>query len=1208
MAKERIIRQLGEQELLLPSLVRDALAANDRVKYLLGLIQAAQAAADGGPVSDLREERIAAGVQDPSLDRTVAASARRPDGLYSIPGADRLVGRALAEVESMLEPLLAADAGAEVLDGRLATLRGRLDPDGDTISTDALTTMTAADRERDSLHLLVLDAHRQLNSVAAGLASETIDGASAHSLAPGDRELVSAFMRGVGATERLRFGHAGLAALATHVGDALVIEDELGLTDAHVVLVRVRAEAVAVTYTDVHLERLLFFQRRLAELGVEWEDTRSRADRQFESGLFHLATGSWHVEDRDSLERFLTALGSRLVFMIDWNRARKQLRALVGKRAAVALLDWAAEHGHGHRAFLIAGGDGLVLDALQFAGQTRAASGRSLSAVLGAPAATAYLRSVLRICSEGMLAGRSLALIQDEVRAELFGYVHTAREERLKLISRHGELVVEIAEAARDELERAVSEARPRPAGVAARRARDWEHEADAVLNRLRLSVERADGSGGLLEVMEAADDVADNLEDAAFYLTLLRPPGPANEIAAPLREMCSLLLASARAHLRAVTYAADVQQGASTADMDAFLEAVHAVVSLEHDADDVQRTVHVALIASALPAGELFALAEVTRAFEQAADALMHTALLLRDQVLGRAVRTQAPAGRTEPARPARVEVSPADADLYVLGEPGPLPALDAIGAKAHGLARIARAGLRVPEALVLTTDVSRRADASGSFPELGELTARTVAVLEASTGLGLGDRLRPLVLSVRSGAPVSMPGMLETVLDVGLSDATVSGLAAATGNPRLAWDCYRRLIESFATVVHGGSPEPFQQAVRERLSAAEVSQPVELEAQELRSLVAEHLERFRALTGEPFPDPRRQLEQAVSAVIRSWRSSKASAYRRLAGVSEDIGTAVILQRMVFGNAGGRSGTGVGFTRDPSLGASGLYVDFLVNAQGEDVVAGRQPLQVVDDATRMEPVLHEELERAAALLESQFGDAQEFEFTVQDGELFLLQTRTAKRTPWAALQIGVDQVAEGLITPAAARERLAGIDLSELVRRRVSESRERVTIARAVAAGSGVASGPIALDADAAARMADDGRPPVVVLREMSTDEIAAISRAAGILTAAGGRTSHAAVVARELGTPCLVGCRELAIDLDSRTLTLGSRTLAEGDVVTLDGESGLVYAGAVPVVEERPTHLLAAVEGWGNGRTSSAPEPAPPDGPRASTARAGS
>ncbi len=1183
MAKERIIRQLGEDELLLPALVERALAANGRVKYVLGLLQAAQAAADGGAASDFHEERIAAGVQDPSLDRVVAESVRAGDAGYRMPGAQRVVEQALGDVATMLEPLAASDpSAAEPLERRLVALRGSLELSADAISTGTLVALTSADRSHDSLHRLVLDAHRRLNAVAGALASETIDGARTHNLASGDRDLVRAFMRGVTSTKRLRFGHAGLGTTATRVGDALVIQNELGLTDAHVVLLHVRDRSVTITYTDVHLERLLFFQRLLARLGVEWDDARSRSDRQFESGVFHFVTGRGLVTDAPALERLLAELGSRLVFMIDWNRARKRLRALVGKRTAVDLLDWAAEHGHGHRAFLIAGGDDLIQDALQFAGQTGAATGGPLNGVLGADAARAYLRSVLRICSDGMIAKRPLALIQDEVRAELVGYVHTVREELLRLISRHGELVVEIAEAARDELERALGNDRDRPVGVGAQRAREWEREADRVVSRLRRYVERTDAPVALLKVMEAADDVADGFEDAAFYMTLLRTAGSVREIAVPLRKMCTVVLDAARAQLRAVTFAADVQRAASRADMDVFLEAVHTVVSLEHDADDAQRAVHAALGASALPAGQLFVIAEVTRAFEQAADELMHTALLLRDQVLGRAVRTEATAHRPVLAPPARVEIAAGDADLYVVGAASPTaPVADAVGAKGHGLARIARLGLRVPEAVVLTTAVSRRASAARPSAALRELTTRALAALEGSTGLRLGDRHRPLVLAVRSGAPVSMPGMLETVLDVGLSDDTVSGFAAATGNPRLAWDSYRRLIESLAVVVHGSSTEPFQQAVGERLAAAGVQQPAELEVQELRNLTAAHVGRYRELTGEPFPDPRLQLEQAVGAVLGSWRSPKARAYRQLAGVSEDLGTAVILQRMVFGNAGGRSGAGVAFTRDPALGLRGLYLDFLANAQGEDIVAGRLHLGSGGEGRGVEPALYEELEAAASLLERELGDAQEFEFTVQHGELFVLQTRTAKRTAWAALQIAVDQMAEGLITPAGARERLADVDLSALVRRHVRSGGESSALAHAVPAAPGVASGPIALDAAAATRTADDGRPPVLVLRETSTDEVAAMARAAGVLTAAGGRTSHAAVVARELGKTCLVGCGELTFDLRARTLAIGSRTLAEGDVITLDGESGLVYAGAMPVVEERPTRALAQLAG---------------------------
>jgi len=1187
--KERIIRKLGEDELVLPELLRHALAANDRVKYLLTLLQTARSAADGADEPDLREERIAAGVQDPTLDRVVHASARVVDGSYRIPRAERLVHEAVGEVETMLAPLQAAHASAAgALAVRLAALSRSLALAGDTIAADALASLTAAGSSTsDSLHLLVVDAHRELNALAAGLASETIDGARAHNLDPGDRELVRAFMRGVSSTERLRFGHPGLDTIATHTGPALVLQNDLGMTDAHVVVVRVVERTVTITYTDIHLERLFFFQRLLARRDVHWEDTRSRSDRSVEGGVYHLAVGSHQAESRVALEGFLCELGSQLVFMIDWNRARKRLRGLVGKRAAVELLVWAAEHRHGHRAFLIAGGEHLVRDGLQLAGRPGAAGGESISDLLGVSAANDYLRSVLRICSDGMLAGRSLALIQDEVRAELVGYVHTAREQLLELISRHAELVVEIAEAARDELETTLTGGDARPSGASARQARVWEHEADEIVTRVRAFMARTEAPGVLLELIEAADDVADSLEDAAFYLTLLQPEGIASEIAARLRSMCGLLLASARAHLRAVVYAADVQRGASREEMEGFLEAVHEVVSLERKTDDAQRAVHAALVASSPAASGLFVLVEVTSAFEQAADAAMHTAMLLRDQVLGRAVRTEVPAWRAEPAPSPRDGLVLVGEDVYMLGDAeGPLPTADTIGAKAHELARLARAGLRVPEAVVLTTAVSRRASADGVVPGIGELIGRAFGALERATGLSLGDRSRPLVLSVRSGAPVSMPGMLETVLDVGLSARTIDGFAAATGNPRLAWDCYRRLIESYALVVAGVSAQPFRTAVQARLAAAGVQRPLDLEVLALRELTAAHLQRFAELVGEPFPeDPRVQLERAVIAVLRSWQAPKAREYRRLANVSEELGTAVILQRMVFGNAGGRSGAGVGFTRDPALGGHTLYVDFLTNAQGEDIVAGRQTLQPAGEHVRMDSALHEELESACDVLESSLGDAQEFEFTVQDGVLFMLQSRAAKRTPWATLQIAVDQVAEGLITPETALRRLADVDLDALRRRRVCGSEETAALAHAVPASLGVATGPIALDASAAARMAEDGQSPVIVLRETSTDDIAAMARAVGILTAAGGRTSHAAVVARELGKPCLVGCADLAIDMQARTVTVGSRVLAEGDEVTLDGESGLVYPGAARVIEERPTAALAAVEAWRAG-----------------------
>ena len=295
MAKERMIRQLGEEQLLLPELVQQALVANDRVKYLLALLQAAQAAADGAAVSDLHEERIAAGVQDPALDRTVAASVRTAGGLYCIPGVEQLVARALDAVEMMLVPLAAADSAAKELDGRLAALRGGLDLKEETISRDALATLTAADRSRDSLHLLVIDAHRQLNLVAAGIATEAIDGARTHDLAPGDRELVGAFMRGVNATERLRFEHPGLVHIATRVGDAVVIQNELGLTDAHVVVVRVtRAGGHDHLHRRSSGAAALLPAPAAPSCGVDvGGHALAERPRRSKSGLFHLATGSF---------------------------------------------------------------------------------------------------------------------------------------------------------------------------------------------------------------------------------------------------------------------------------------------------------------------------------------------------------------------------------------------------------------------------------------------------------------------------------------------------------------------------------------------------------------------------------------------------------------------------------------------------------------------------------------------------------------------------------------------------------------------------------------------------------------------------------------------------------------------------------------------------------------------------------------------------
>ena len=1198
MAKDRMIEVLGETELLLPGLVASAVAANDRVKYRLTLLQTARTAADGaGTVSGLRDERLASGVDDAELDRVVAGSSREVDGRYRIPGVGALADLAIGEAEVMLAPLRAAAVpAAQRLDERLQTLALELKLHGDLITPEDVARLTAGPAaDHDSLHLVVMDAHRELNHLERQIATESIDGASVHDLAAGDRQLVRAFMRGVHSTERLKLDHPGLGTTATRARSALVIQNDLGETDAHIVVIRVVEDVVTITYTDVHLARLLFFQDTLAAFGVAWEDTRSRSDRAIEGGLFHLASGHLEAGDRGEVERFLEHLGSRLVFIIDWNRARKRLRRLVGRRTAVELLRWAADHDYGHIAFLRAGADGLVYDALEFAGGRAARAGETLQDVLGAEAAETYLRSVLRICSEGLRSGSVVSLVQDEVRAELTGYLRSARQEIHELALRHAELSVEIAEAARDGLEHAIAGAEDRRAATAAR-AQRAEHEADEVVTEARDSVVHSPDLRPILDLIEAADDIADCAEDAAFYTTLLAAGAPAGDVRTQVRRIAQLVLRASREYLRAVQLSVELRRGGPREDMDAFLEAAHQAIELEHETDEAQRAVHQALVAEAGVSGAaLFVVVELTRAFEQAADALMHSAHLLREHTLARVVRSEPSARRAAgaPPPPPRAPAPPAGDDLYVLGDPSAaIPDASSIGAKAHGLARLARAGLRVPEAAVLKTSFSRRHTAGSGEAELRRALSSAVAALQGQTGLALGSPRRPLLLSVRSGAPVSMPGMLETVLNVGLSDAAARGLIAATGNPKLAWDSYRRLVESFATVVHGCPHEPFQRAVSEQLAAAGAQSVRELSARTLEHLAAAHLERFEELTGQRFPqDPIEQLVAAAGAVLASWQAPKAREYRRMHQIPDDLGTAVILQRMVFGNAGGVSGAGVGFTRDPALGEPRLYMDFLLDAQGEDLVAGRQTADGVDALASAAPELLAEIEQVCPRLEAEFGDAQEFELTVQEGELFLLQTRTAKRTPWAALQIATDQVREGLISPQLAIAHLEGLDLDAIRRVRIQADVGSEPLAHAIPASVGVAAGPLALDPEAAARFAQTGTPPVLVRAETVTDDIAAVAISAGVLTGTGGRTSHAAVVARELGKPCLVGCSGLELDVTARTARIGERLLCEGDVISLDAETGLVYSGAPAVIEERPVAALDEIAAWRTAPSASNP-----------------
>ncbi|MGE0552161.1 MAG: pyruvate, phosphate dikinase [Gemmatimonadales bacterium] len=509
-----------------------------------------------------------------------------------------------------------------------------------------------------------------------------------------------------------------------------------------------------------------------------------------------------------------------------------------------------------------------------------------------------------------------------------------------------------------------------------------------------------------------------------------------------------------------------------------------------------------------------------------------------------------------------------------------GVLPPIDLVGGKAWHLLRMAQADFPVPPGFAIGTELCRRYYASGeALPgDLGQILTAQLAGLEAATGSRLGGGRRPLLLSIRSGAAASMPGMLDTILNVGLSRASQSAMIRRTGLPRQFWDSYARLVRSFGTTVHGIADATFEEIGRAVVARHRVDAEHRLDTRGSVELATAYEGHYRERLGEPFPeDPATQIEQAIEAVLRSWRSPRAVHYRRLRSLPDDAGTAVIAQAMVFGNLGATSGTGVGFTRNPATGEPELYLDYLSNAQGEDLVSGRRTALGADGLRASAPALFERLAASARALEQELLDVQDFEFTVEEGRLWLLQTRPAKRTPWAAVRIAADLVREGLIDRDTARARLGELDLARVRRTRLDHEGIVTPIARGVPASPGVASGPLTCSPARAVSLAAAGRPPILVRRDTSTDALEGMVAAAGLLTAVGSRTSHAAVVARQLDRTCVVGCGDLVVDESARRCRLGGRELAEGELLTLDGATGSVYAGVLRSVEERPDRYLA-------------------------------
>ncbi|HVO88999.1 MAG TPA: DUF47 family protein [Casimicrobiaceae bacterium] len=634
--KLHIIDSLGERRLILPALINAALAANDRSKYYFTLLQSAASHAERPDqlAADLLHERLACGVADESLDTVVGGSFRAGEGAYGIPRAGDIVRALLREVDVMMVPL---EARQPELAQRLALLKASSTVTGDVLSRNQIDTLASGNRDRgDSLHLLVMDAHKALNALQRDIATETVDGASCCAIAAADRPLIGAFMRGVRRTAPLKFDHPGLGTTATRNGARLVLQNDIGTTDAHVLVVHVEDRRVSTTYTDVHLQRLLFFQSLFHRFEVEWDDTVSRRDQALEDGVYHMTVGTFVASSDAQLNEFLEFMGSRLVFLIDWNRARKRLRALVSKDGALALLTWAAEHDYGHMAFLRAGGEQLIYDALDFVVKGEARFGERLDELLGSREALAYLQFVVKACSESLVRGEPISFIQDAARAELYNHYRAGQQLVFDVAGEHAAWIVEIASGLRDAM--MSMRTADGPAGVQrnAERAKDWEGRADDLVNRARAASKRPGASDTFPRILEAADDIADALEEAAFRLTLLPQASMGGAVAVHLEPLAELLVQAAQEYVKVVEIARSVQRGGAREDMQDFLDAVHRIIRLEHDADAAQREVARTLAVTAEDFRMLHVLTEAAKNLEKAADELMHSGLRMRDYVLG--------------------------------------------------------------------------------------------------------------------------------------------------------------------------------------------------------------------------------------------------------------------------------------------------------------------------------------------------------------------------------------------------------------------------------------------------------------------------------------------------------------------------------------------------------------------------------------------
>ncbi|MGI0089149.1 MAG: pyruvate, phosphate dikinase, partial [Nitrosopumilaceae archaeon] len=510
-------------------------------------------------------------------------------------------------------------------------------------------------------------------------------------------------------------------------------------------------------------------------------------------------------------------------------------------------------------------------------------------------------------------------------------------------------------------------------------------------------------------------------------------------------------------------------------------------------------------------------------------------------------------------------------------------------LGGKGAGLCEMTRLGLPVPPGFTITTEVCNKYYQNNKkLPNnLMNEVKRNITKIEKTTAKKFGSTENPLLVSVRSGAAISMPGMMDTILNLGLNDYTVIGLAKKSGNERFAWDSYRRFIQLFGKVVFGIDDKRFNEVLEKAKHTQNVKLDSELDVQSLKKVVSEYKQICESHIGKPFPsDPYKQLELAIEAVFRSWMGERAVVYREKYKITKDIanGTAVNVVTMAFGNMGNDSATGVVFTRNPSDGTKKIFGEYLVNAQGEDVVAGIRTPQPIDNLAKELPDTYSQLVKTCGKLEKHYKEPQDMEFTVEKGKFYMLQTRSAKMNGLAMILTSVDMVKEKLISKERALLRLQPEQLEQLLHKTIDiqATKNHSPLVKGIAASPGAATGVVVFDVKKAVRMGDDGVKVILVREETKPEDVPAFFASVGILTSRGGKTSHAAVVARGMGKPCIVGCSDMKIDYSTKKFHVDSKTVFEGEVITIDGSNGSVFLGEIPTVEPEITSEFRTILSW--------------------------